>query len=497
MELFNLLAGIDIPIFGQTFDVSLNWIGKLISWLIKGVGTVGIGIIIFSLCLKIIVLPFDIYQRISMRKQNQKMKDQKERMEKLQKQYANDKQMYNQKLMEMYKESGISMFSSCLPMILSMVIFIVAINAFNAYAQFSTVDNYNHMVAAYQAKIYSYCPDEDLSKDTVEFITNQETGEITIQVKGAADDKTAYIYYEVANNGYTAETLETDKETVYAHINACVKAHNVAYYVDTDKVKADSELMGKINAIEGDSEENKIRSYFIGEAQEAVRVYYDSEEGVANNTKFLWIKNIWMTDASYKHPVCDYATFEAEAKREKFNVDGDKVKYSEIGTMGTNVYTKGTYETITAKLDVQKEQANGYYILIVLSIGTILLQQFVSMRSQKEQQQFSTVDGQGASQQKMMMIIMTGMFAIFSFMYSSAFSIYMITSNLFSLLSTLIINKMVDTKLVKQETIVTTAKMDNRTLSRIEAAKQAGKASAQDSKDRKNKDEKTTTDKKE
>ena len=153
MELFNLLA--TVPVFGQTYDVSLNWIAQLIRWLITSIGTVGVGIILFSLCLKFVVLPFDVYQRIAMRKQNQKMKDQQERMEKLQKQYANDKQMYNQKLMEMYKENGISMFSSCLPMILSMVIFIVAINAFNAYAQFSTIDNYNSMVAAYKTKIHS------------------------------------------------------------------------------------------------------------------------------------------------------------------------------------------------------------------------------------------------------------------------------------------------------------------------------------------------------
>ena len=106
MELFNLLNKA-IPVFGQTFDVSLNWIGKLIKGLIElvgGAGLVGLGIILFSLILKLIVLPFDIYQRIAMRKQNQKMKEQQDRMEKLQKQYANDKAMYNQKLMEMYKE---------------------------------------------------------------------------------------------------------------------------------------------------------------------------------------------------------------------------------------------------------------------------------------------------------------------------------------------------------------------------------------------------------
>jgi hypothetical protein len=59
------------------------------------------------------------------------------------------------------------------------------------------------------------------------------------------------------------------------------------------------------------------------------------------------------------------------------------------------------------------------------------------------------------------------------------------------LASTLIINKFVDSKLEKEANTITTTKMDNRTLSRIEAAKQAGKASAQDSKEKKNKEDKT------
>ena len=92
MELFNLLEKA-IPVFGQTFDVSLGWIGFLVSLIISGVSVVCLGVILFSLILKLIVLPFDIYQRIAMRKQNIKMEEQKERMEKLQKQYANDQKM--------------------------------------------------------------------------------------------------------------------------------------------------------------------------------------------------------------------------------------------------------------------------------------------------------------------------------------------------------------------------------------------------------------------
>ena len=186
MELINLLERA-IPVFGQTFDVSLGWIGFLVSLIITGIGVVGVGVIVFSLILKIIVLPFDIYQRIAMRKQNIKMEEQKERMEKLQKQYANDQNMYNQKVMEMYKENGISMFSSCLPMILSILIFMGAIGGFNEYSQYSAIQNYNLMVNAYNQSIESYCP--DLQTATLTFETEGK-----ILVSGGAED---YINYRV------------------------------------------------------------------------------------------------------------------------------------------------------------------------------------------------------------------------------------------------------------------------------------------------------------
>lgn len=457
MEIFNLLSivnDVDIGVFGETLHVHLNWIGKIIKFLIEGVGMVGVGIILFSLVLKLIVLPFDIYQRIAMRKQNIKMKENQARMEKLQKQYANNKEMYNQKVMEMYKESGISMFSSCLPMILSLVIFIVAINAFNAYSQYSNIENYNTMVDAYNAKIEQYCADLDGEKTDVSVT---EDGQF-ILVKDNAEGK--YIYY-------TLPYVENYEENDYAYIRDYRKEEKF-YKIDVEKAYQNAEIKAAVeSALETAraelpveqsadlTEEQKaeiaktaIKNYFTTAAQQAVVDVYNDE--VVHRTEFIWIKNIWATDASYKHPVLSYSEFEAEASREDFNVNGKKVDYKSA-TKYTNVYKQDTYNVVTSGLSAQKNAANGYFILIALSIGTILLQQFVTMRSQKEQQQYSSVDGQGAQQQKMTMIIMTGMFAIFSFMYSSAFSIYMITSNLFSLVSTLVINKAVDIAQEKKE----------------------------------------------
>ncbi len=438
MEILNLLSGdVGIAMIGRTFDISLNWIGKLIRLLIDAVGSVGLGIILFSVILKLIVLPFDIYQRIAMRKQNIKMKENQKQMEKLQKQYANDKETYNKKVMEMYQKNGISMFSSCLPMILSMVIFFVAIDAFNAYAQYSNVNNYNIMVNAYNQEITSYCAEleeENITQDGDYFI-----------VKDTADEG-KIIYYKAKKEGDIEDTVKY------------IKSAKKEYFIDVDKAYTNAEIKAYVDAIMAKNTEmekgDAVSSYLKEQSQKAVVEAYNNT--VIHNTRFGWIKNIWATDASYKHPVLEFNEFKTEVSREKFSVGPNRVTYNTISTSAdpyyyTDAYHADVYNKVTAKLTTQKTQANGYYILIVLSIATILLQQWISMRGQKEQQKYSSVDGQGASQQKMTLVIMTVMFAIFSFMYSSAFSIYMITSNILSLVSTLLINKIVDVTEAKRE----------------------------------------------
>ncbi len=479
MQLFNLLET-GLPVFGQTFNVSLNWIGKLIRLLCEGVGAVGVGIILFSLILKFITMPFDIYQRISMRKQNQQMKANQERMEKLQKQYANDKEKYNQKVMEMYKENGMSLFSSCLPMILSMFIFIIAINAFNAYAQYSNVSNYNTLINAYNDKMQTYSV--ELTEDNyTSVVTSVDLDANTVEY--TVKDSTAgkFVYYKAK--------LFKDKTMNYAEMSTAQLVEYIndyptkAYFVDEVRAVAeDSAISAYVSANSALPQGEAVYNYLVNEGQKAVVEIYNKQ--VKKDTGFGWIKNIWATDATYKHPVLSAKDFATEAKQEKFNVDGKKVKYSGISAY-TNAYTSDTYNHVTAQLTAEKKAPNGFFVLIVLSVGTILLQQFVMQRSQKEQQKFSSVDGTGASQQKMTMIIMTVMFAAFSFMYSSAFSIYMITSNIFSLLSTLVINKIVDTKLEKQEEEASVKRYENNALERIEKAKNAGKKSAEESKKKK------------
>ena len=492
MNFFNLLA--NVQFFNELHTIELDFIGRFIKWLVAITGSVGVAIILFSLALKLVTLPFDVYQRVSMRKQNLKMKQNQERMEKLQKQYANDKATYNQKVTEMYKESGISMFSSCLPMILSMVIFFIAIGAFNSFAAYSNVKNYNTLVTSYNEKIEDFALDLDdkdasgayvLKENNVSYRISDDKRSVIYTVKGDRENDYLYFdaYYTLAE-GETADSFVYDFEKAKDFIS---KMEKTIFYVNEEKIddsmlaqmqtiaenlKREAEEEGK-TLTDAEALEKAKANYFESQAQDAVLETYKTD--LKSETKFLWIKNIWVTDASYKHPVLKYSDFANEiVERKSCSCSQDK-SVREI-----SAYTEDGYKLVTGKMGEQKSEANGYFILIALSIGTILLQQFLSMRSQKEQQKYSSVDGQGAGNQKMMLVMMTGMFAIFSFMYSSAFSTYLIVSNVFSMASMFVINKIVDSKDKKKQEAIVIERSQSYNAKRIEAAKEAGKKAAQE-----------------
>ena len=137
---------------------------------------------------------------------------------------------------------------------------------------------------------------------------------------------------------------------------------------------------------------------------------------------FLWVKNIWLSDTSYSHPI---------------NLE-DGVP-------------EAAYEQLTLELGAQKTEANGYYILIIISIGTMFLSQFILSKSNKAQNELQTADGRGKKTQRVMMIVMPIIFGIFSFMYSAGFTIYMIVGNVYNILSSLTINFIIDKKFRKNE----------------------------------------------
>ncbi len=95
----------------------LGWIIEMIYSL---VANYGLAIIIFTVLVKLILLPLNIKSQKAMRKQ-QKIQP---ILQELQKKYANDQDKLNREMMKLYKENNVSMTGGCLPMLIQMPILI-------------------------------------------------------------------------------------------------------------------------------------------------------------------------------------------------------------------------------------------------------------------------------------------------------------------------------------------------------------------------------------
>lgn len=90
----------------------------------------GWSMVVFTLLIKLILLPLDYKSRKSMRR----MTRLQPQVAKLQKKYANDKEKLNQKTAELYRREGINPMSGCLPMLVSMAILFIMFAAMRTVA---------------------------------------------------------------------------------------------------------------------------------------------------------------------------------------------------------------------------------------------------------------------------------------------------------------------------------------------------------------------------
>lgn len=102
--------------------MALGWIIKTIYELVENYG---VAIILFTLVIKLLVLPLNIKSQRAMKKQQQIQPI----LAELQKKYANDQTKLQQETMKLYKENNVSMMGGCLPMLIQMPILIALYQA--------------------------------------------------------------------------------------------------------------------------------------------------------------------------------------------------------------------------------------------------------------------------------------------------------------------------------------------------------------------------------
>ncbi len=435
-----------------------NFLVVIINWLINLTSSIAVGVILFTLILKLITLPFDFFSRVSMRKNSIKMEEMRGDLEKLQKQYANDKNLYQQKMMALYKKNGYSAFGSCLPSIITLVIFIFAIGAFTSYSHYQNVKYFYDMSVSYNNVIY-YGIEHD------EEYIKVENNKLVIEyekLKDTSIEKPSNIKVDDILNGTEGKLYVT---TANAYIVVCKN-----YNITTDGIEWGSESYSINKTKLTDGVKNEYNNYLKNSKGETFVLTAGTEEGSGDEggetppadsalvflqdvgstmaaktfreipKSFLWVKNIWIRDGAKANPVENYESFKANG------VSGGCAGCSSCYGDTYDLPGEESYNILTKNLTEEKTAPNGYYILPILTAAITFLMQFIMTKSQKASMELQTVDGQGMQTQKMMMWMMPIMMAVFAFMYTAAFSVYIIVSSLISIGSTLLINLYTDKK---------------------------------------------------
>lgn len=102
------------------FQFFANIFGYLLNFINNFVGNYGLAIILFTVLIKIIMLPLSIKQQRTMKKSTEL----NEKIKVLQFKYKNDPEKLNREMMDLYKKENMSPFSGCLSTIVQFILLI-------------------------------------------------------------------------------------------------------------------------------------------------------------------------------------------------------------------------------------------------------------------------------------------------------------------------------------------------------------------------------------
>lgn len=150
----------------------------LISWFAGWITNYGWAIIVFTIALKLIMSPLDIYQRISSKKQQKFMSVMQPELQAIQTKYANDKEKLNQETAKIYKKHNFNMGGMCLSMLLtmglSMVVFFTLYSSLRTFGDKKLVESYN--------RIENVCM-QTLDDKDINTLTDEEENVLRIAIK--------------------------------------------------------------------------------------------------------------------------------------------------------------------------------------------------------------------------------------------------------------------------------------------------------------------------
>jgi len=119
---------------GRYLLIAMEWVND------NMIHSYAIAIIVFTGVLKLLAMPADIKQRRSMARTQSLQPE----VEQIQKRYSGNPDIAQKKVQELYKKNNASMTAGCLPMMLTMLIFMVFLRAMTFWSYLGTIDLYKN-----------------------------------------------------------------------------------------------------------------------------------------------------------------------------------------------------------------------------------------------------------------------------------------------------------------------------------------------------------------
>ena len=356
-------------------------------------------IIVFTIALKIVLSPLDVWQRKVSRDSTLKQQKMKPQLDKLQKQYGNNKQLLNQKQMALYKKEGYNVVGSCFSMLINLVLTLfIFFTLFSGLTEISQENTYKQ-----------YTKLEDVYKTT--FVT---------EVAKTTPSITEYSQIDTIIN----EKIATD--AIKNRAKAVLIESGIAEPTEAQiKSKAYSIVVSEDYSAE------------LVVAQGAVATKY---EEIKDN--WLWVDSIWRPE-TYVSGVGNYNDF--------YNIANLKARFADNTTALEQISLE--YDIITKEIQQKYSSWNGYFILAILC-GVVTFLSFTltqNTNGQKKEKQMihvngNMVDGINKDKQQqpdpqksmgIMKFIMPVIMVFFVLFYSTAFALYILTNSIMSILISL------------------------------------------------------------
>lgn len=143
----------------------------IIDFFARTIVNYGWAIIVFTICLKLVLSPLDVFQRVSTQKQSRVMAVIQPEINELQEKYKNDREKLNQETNKLYKKYKVNVGGMCITMLVTMAISLIVLftlySSIRSYGNEKLYTTYQELDKAYiEAETeYASLTDTDLTQE--------------------------------------------------------------------------------------------------------------------------------------------------------------------------------------------------------------------------------------------------------------------------------------------------------------------------------------------